>query len=205
MNPSSKIADFCSRLLDLLLLNLLFILTSVPIVTIGPALCALYSVTLKMVCDEDSHLIRSYFHAFRINFRKALPVSMAFLLMFLLLLADLWIALTTPGAFYLAIGIFSMFLLVLLLTAVTYFFPILARFQFTTRQVFQNMLHMIASSPGTVFALAVLNAPVVFFLCYSVYTAAAAAAFLMMIGFAAIGYVQSFLLRKLFRPYEQGQ
>ena len=59
-----------NRLWDLIVLNILFFLTSIPIVTVGASLSALYTVTLKGVRKEDSYIVRSYFAAFRENFKK---------------------------------------------------------------------------------------------------------------------------------------
>lgn len=203
MNHTSKIEDLFARLVDLLMLNLLFVLTSIPIVTIGPSLCALYSVCLKMVRGEDSYLVRSYFHAFRQNFRQAFPISLILGLGITLCLADLWISFTHAGLFFLILGTLAGIGLLVLFVISLYFFPILARFQFTTPQVFANMTHMIATRPATLFSLLALSAPFVFFLFYSLYTAAAVGIFLLIIGFAALSYVHSILLRSLFAAYER--
>lgn len=60
-----------NRLWDLIVLNILFLLTSIPIVTVGASLSALYTVTLKGVRKEDSYIVRSYFVAFRDNFKNS--------------------------------------------------------------------------------------------------------------------------------------
>lgn len=203
MNDLSKINDFFSRLVDLLLLNVLFVLTSIPLITFGPALTALYSVTLRMVRGEDAYPVRSFFRSFRENFRQALPFSLIFGAGAALLAADIRIALSHSGMLFAVIGILSGIALVLLGICALYFFPILARFRFTTKQVFVHIFAMIADRPGTFFTLVLLNAPFVFFFFYSPYTGAAVTVFLLIIGFAALSYVQSILFRPLFAPYEQ--
>ena len=42
------------RAADLFVLNILFLLTCIPVITIGAAQSALYAVTLKMVRGEES-------------------------------------------------------------------------------------------------------------------------------------------------------
>ncbi len=202
MRSFSKIEDLFSLLVDLLLLNLLFVLTSLPIITIGPSLCALYSVNLKMVSNEDPYLVRSYFRAFRLNFRQALPVSILLGLGLFFCITDLLIALRNCGILYLFLGTLACIGLLLLLIVSLYFFPILARFQFTTKQVFFNMIHMIAKHPQTLLSLILLLFPFLFFLFYSFYTAVAVAVFLLIIGFAALCHVCSIVFRKLFSEYE---
>ena len=51
-NPDSKFSQFMSKVFDLMVLNLVFIFTSIPIFTIGVNYTALYYVTLKMVKNE---------------------------------------------------------------------------------------------------------------------------------------------------------
>ena len=58
---------FLCRTLDLICLNFLFILTCIPVVTVGASVCAMYSVLLKAVRNEESYIFRSYLRAFRRN------------------------------------------------------------------------------------------------------------------------------------------
>ena len=53
---------------DLLILNFLTLFCSLPVITIGPALCGLYTVTLKVARDEPVETIRMFFAAFKKNF-----------------------------------------------------------------------------------------------------------------------------------------
>ena len=52
-------------------LNLLWLLCSIPVFTVGASTAALYSVTLKIVRDRDGNLTRQFFKAFRENFCQA--------------------------------------------------------------------------------------------------------------------------------------
>ena len=52
-------------------LNLLWLICSIPVFTVGASTVALYSVTLKIVRDRDGNLTRQFFKAFRENFRQA--------------------------------------------------------------------------------------------------------------------------------------
>ena len=65
-------------------LNLLWMLCSLPVVTLGAATAALYSVTLKLAEGDDGHLTSRFFRAFRANFRQA---------------TVLWLILLAAGAF----------------------------------------------------------------------------------------------------------
>lgn len=57
--------DFMGRVGDILILNILFVITCIPVVTIGTSLCAMYRVTLRMARKESNYVAREYFHAWR--------------------------------------------------------------------------------------------------------------------------------------------
>jgi uncharacterized membrane protein YesL len=73
----SKAAQLLSRIWDLLLLNLLFVLGSLPIITFGASAIAAYSVALKIVEDRDDSIIPAYFRAFRENLRQGIILTIA--------------------------------------------------------------------------------------------------------------------------------
>ena len=55
----SPLMRFLTKIADLMVLNILFCVTSIPLITIGASWTALYSVTLKMVRDEEGSVSRS--------------------------------------------------------------------------------------------------------------------------------------------------
>lgn len=69
-NINSPFFQFINRLLDVLVLNILWLICCVPIFTIGASTCAAYSVTLKMVDDEEGYVARMFFAAFKENFKQ---------------------------------------------------------------------------------------------------------------------------------------
>ena len=71
LSQDSPVAAVLSRAFDLAVLNLLFLLTCIPVFTVGAAVTALYDVMLKLVRDEEGALIKGYFGAFMENFKKA--------------------------------------------------------------------------------------------------------------------------------------
>ena len=59
-----------------------------PIVTIGPALTALYYMTLKMARNEETYIIRGFFKSFKENFRQAIVIWLIILVLILLIGMD---------------------------------------------------------------------------------------------------------------------
>lgn len=63
MNTLKKIINF-------LLLNILWVVCSIPLVTIGASTCAAFYVSLKMVNEEEVSVVKMFFKAFKQDFMQ---------------------------------------------------------------------------------------------------------------------------------------
>lgn len=79
-NIDGKFAHVMSRIFDLAVLNFLFLLTSIPLFTIGTSCSALYSVTLTMSQNCDSYIFKSYFKYWKAHAKRGTLLWMALLL-----------------------------------------------------------------------------------------------------------------------------
>lgn len=70
-NIDSPVFQFLGTLADFTLLNLVFLVSCIPVVTIGPAVCALFSVVLGEVRGEHGDMVRTYMRAVKENFRSS--------------------------------------------------------------------------------------------------------------------------------------
>ena len=86
------------RLADYVILNLLFLLTACPVITIGTALCAMHEVLPKMAEGTEGSLYRTYMQAFIRNFRRTVPVWMILLVTGVVLVFDVTIAADSLGS-----------------------------------------------------------------------------------------------------------
>lgn len=70
-NPDSPMMRALGVVWDLIVLNLLFLVCCIPVVTIGPAITALHYVTTKMAGEKDgTPVVGNFFKSFRANFRQ---------------------------------------------------------------------------------------------------------------------------------------
>lgn len=67
----SKFSQVLLRISQSCWLNLLWLICSLPIFTIGASTTALYSITLKMADQTDSEHTKSFFNAFKANFAQS--------------------------------------------------------------------------------------------------------------------------------------
>ena len=61
MKPDNKFFSFMSLVGDIILLNVLFVITAIPIVTAGISLTALYTSIKKRIRGQESYAARDYF------------------------------------------------------------------------------------------------------------------------------------------------
>ena len=68
--------SFFSRLLDMIKLNLLWCLFSLPIVTIGASTAAAFAVTLKMVDEREGYIAKQFWNAFKANLKQGISTGL---------------------------------------------------------------------------------------------------------------------------------
>ena len=71
-NPENKFFVFMGRVADLMILNFVCMICCIPIVTAGPAITAMYYTTLKMARNEETYILKGFFHSFRQNLKQGI-------------------------------------------------------------------------------------------------------------------------------------
>ncbi len=199
-SPDSKIMQVFSRLADLVLLNILFLITCLPVFTIGAAITALYTMCFRLMREEYSGIIRSYFKAFRDNFKTA---TAAWLLVMLAAVPALYyLSQTLPAEGFLR---YTSFVFILILTVVlmaaSYGFPWISQFENTPIQSLKNGLFLsISRLPRTAAVLVINLMPaIVWFISADLFIQVS---FLWVaLYFAAAAYMNTGLLWHVFKPY----
>ena len=69
-NPDAPFMQGLSKVADIILLNILTVLLSIPVVTIGAAVTALYDAMWRILRDEGG-IYKNFFLAFKNNFKQA--------------------------------------------------------------------------------------------------------------------------------------
>lgn len=97
-NLDNPFFSMMGRLADYVILNLLFLLTALPVVTIGPALCAMHELVIRMSEGTEGSLVRTYLRAFGRNFGCALRTWLPLLFAGIILILDVTVAADAFGA-----------------------------------------------------------------------------------------------------------
>lgn len=137
-NIDSPVFQFLGTLADFTLLNLVFLVSCIPVVTIGPAVCALFSVVLGEVRGEHGDMVRTYMRAVKENFRSSCFLALFYFITGALLLFHFafWLQMNTwMGNAVLVLLTFCTALYVL---SLMYAFALNARFENPIRRTLKN-------------------------------------------------------------------
>lgn len=200
LNLDSPIMQFLTKLTDLFILNILFILCCIPIITIGASLTALYTVTLKAAKNEESYITASFFRAFKENFKISTLSWLIVLVIGVILFLDFWFSGYFPASLSKLIRVAAISFSIIYALIVTYLFPYIARFENTLKNSFKNaFLLSVSHLPYTVLLLLIFGLAIALTLFISFQISG----FLwIIIGFSGIAYLNSFLFRRIFAKFE---
>ena len=192
-NPKERAGRFLSLLSDLVLLNLLFLLCCLPIVTIGASLAGLNRAVLRLSRGEGT-ITKDFFHGFRSNFRQATIIFVIFSLLGVFLFFDLYFLVQDGSApvFYLLTGLIALWMLFTL----TYLFPILVQFDNKLFRHITNAFLLSLRHLGRTIPMALLAALPLLLWLWSTILFVYTVLLWVVIGFAGTAYLN----RKLIDP-----
>ena len=198
----SPVMRFLGRVGDILLLNIVFVVTSIPVITIGTALSALYTVAMKLVRGEDPAIIKEYLKAYKRNFKPATICWLIMAVIGVLLFVDFRLVAVFSGTAYTAMRLLLAMILGIWLLTFLYLFPYIARFENTILNSMKNALFLsVAHIPSTLMMLGVAIGLLIITL-FTSKTFVIGTILWTFFGFAILSYVQSFLLCRIFTKYE---
>lgn len=197
-NIDSPVFTFLGTLADYVLLNCIFLISCIPIFTIGPAVTALISVTMKDARGEQAYMIHDYKDAFLQNFKSSFCISIGYFVVGAILIFSyvFWFQVQSP----VSLVILAVLTLagILYLCSLLYVFALNARFENTIRQTVKNSLLLALSNlRQTVFLFLILIATATL-----LYTTAIFRVLMLIFGFAFLFYCLSFPLVRVFSPYD---
>jgi len=153
-NENSPIVVFLTRFFDLLILNWIFLFTCLPIITIGPAITALYTVTLRMADGDNPYILKTYFSSFGKNFKGSLLIWLPLLFGLVFFGVDLYIVHTQLDKSLLFLQFPILLFLFCIISILIYVFPVFAIFDNSLTKTTKNALLLSMSNlPLTVFTV----------------------------------------------------
>ncbi len=200
-SPDSPVISFLGKVADLIIINLLVIICSLPIITIGASWTAMYYVTVKMVKNEESYVTKDFFKSFKQNFRQATVIWLINLIVLSVLGADVLIIrggyMNFPKALIVVMGVFAVFVIAVMI----FVYPVLSHFDNTIRNTIKNsFLLSIGNFPYTVMFALVLALPIVLALMTEV--GMRILPVYLLVGITGPAYICSYGWKKIFAKLE---
>ncbi len=193
-NLDNPFFRFIGKLVDVVFLNLLWVIFSLPIVTIGASTTAMYYVTLKLVRDREGYIFMSFFKAFKQNFKQSTIIWIILLLAATILGTDIYVVYKMEASYANILLALFVGISVIVFFTFIYIFPLQAQFANPVKQTFKNAL-LIATKhlPWTI--LLALITIVGGFLIYIF------AVIGILFGFGLIAFMNSYIFNKIFLKY----
>lgn len=159
-DPENRFWSFFGKLTDASLMSLLWVLTSLPLITIGASTTAFYKYTLLQVQDLEGSLVKSYFTAFRAYFKKATLLWLLQLAGTAFFAADLLAAwnffLFHPGLSGIAVLGLCGFFALAFLCCTFYLYPVLGTYDLPLKQILSASFFLAVGNLHVTLTLALL-------------------------------------------------
>ncbi len=201
-SPDSKFMRAMSTLGDLMLLNFVFLLCCLPVVTIGAAVTALDTVAFRIARGTEGRILALFFRSFRQSFRRATALWLLLLLAGVVAVLDLRIFTALGGWLRLLRVPFILLLLMTFFTA-GFAFPLLSQFENGVTGTLKNALFLGLGYLPRTLVVTVLNVFPFALLLVDPYLFLYAGFLWVFLYFAAASVLIARLLEKVFAPYRE--
>ena len=155
-------APFFERIKGIFLLNISFIITCIPIISIGASITALYSVLFNL--QEDTNMLKAYIDRFKRNFKES-TIIWAIILIFAVIVYLDYALLGYLSTSFWVVSIVLYIDVYLVVGVSTYAFGLISMFRNTIKQTLKNALIFCLSMPiKTIYMVMVTMVPIILIL-----------------------------------------
>ncbi len=186
--------NFLTIVCDIVILHFLWLLTSLPVLTIGASTTALYYTTMKCIRNGQGGIVKMFFNSFKDNFKQSTGIGILALLAGFVCAFDIYYAINRNIKPMMVI--FTIMSLIYLFT-VLYVFPLQAQFENTVKTTIKNaFLLSIKNLPWTLLLVVITGAILVFS-----YLNSTVLGLMLICGAGLHAYLCSLIFVHLFREY----
>lgn len=189
---------FMMQFMDLLVLNFMWLLCSIPIVTIGASTAAASAVAMKMAKDEEGYIAKQFLKEFKRNWKQGTILWALLLVASYGLYLDFQILGASENPSYLVIFM-TVGLIFLMVICFTYSFALIARYENTILNTIQNSMKIVMQHFGRTVALLFSIALIIVVLNFTEIMIF----FMILIGPGCIFYTYGYFCRQLFEKIEK--
>lgn len=195
---NSGFFKFVQQLLDVLWLNVLWLVFSIPIITIGASTTAVFYVTQKMVDNEEGYVGRMFVKAFRANFKQGTILWLITAAASYALYIEWQMVIKWDDISFLII-IIAILSTAFVIASLLYTFPLIARYENTIKNTILNSFAItVRFFPRTIFIvfLVALEVAIILFNWWTIFVG-------ILIGPVIIIYTVSGISKRIFQRIDR--
>lgn len=202
-NTDNLFMRICEKILDLVTLNLLFLLSCLPLVTIGIAKISLYETLFEIKGARRVKVTAMYMQAFRKNWKVGLKLGLLELLLVGISLFDLVLFWRQETMLFQMLKATCIGVIIFTSLLFLCIYPLAAKFEMTVKDLLQTGLIMVSLHFPWFFLMIALLAVIVFFLSSSGFVLLLGFTLFVLVGFAALGFLQLPIMETIFNKYKR--
>ena len=193
---------FCEKVLDIVTVNLLFVVSCLPIVTIGVAKISLYQTIFEVKSSRRVPVFKMYMRAFKQNLKLGLQLGLLELGIFLISVVDLSLFWGQTSLGFQLIKAICLGILIFLTLVMLASYPIAARYDLTWKEVLQKGLLLVSFNFVWFFLMLAIILLIMMLLYLSGFTLVLGGSAFILFGFGLLAFCQAGLMEKLFAKYQ---
>ena len=193
---------FCEKVLDIVTVNLLFVVSCLPIVTIGVAKVSLYQTIFEVKSSRRVPVFKTYMRAFKQNLKLGLQLGLLELGIFLISVVDLSLFWGQTGLGFQLIKAICLGILIFLTLVMLASYPIAARYDLTWKEALQKGLLLVSFNFVWFFLMLAIILLIIMLLYLSGFTLVLGGSAFLLFGFGLLAFCQAGLMEKLFAKYQ---
>lgn len=193
---------FCEKVLDIVTVNLLFVVSCLPIVTIGIAKISLYQTIFEVKRSRRIPVFKIYIRAFKQNLKLGLQLGLLELGIFLISVVDLSLFWGQTSLGFQLIKAICLGILIFLTLVMLASYPIAARYDLTWKEVLQKGLLLVSFNFVWFFLMFAIILLIMMLLYLSGFTLVLGGSAFLLFGFGLLAFCQAGLMEKLFAKYQ---
>ena len=193
---------FCEKVLDIVTVNLLFVVSCLPIVTIGVAKISLYQTIFEVKSSRRVPVFKTYIRAFKQNLKLGLQLGLLELGIFLISVVDLSLFWGQTGLGFQLIKAICLGILIFLTLVMLASYPIAARYDLTWKEALQKGLLLVSFNFVWFFLMLAIILLIIMLLYLSGFTLVLGGSAFLLFGFGLLAFCQAGLMEKLFAKYQ---
>ena len=193
---------FCEKVLDIVTVNLLFVVSCLPIVTIGVAKISLYQTIFEVKSSRRVPVFKTYMRAFKQNLKLGLQLGLLELGIFLISVVDLSLFWGQTGLGFQLIKAICLGILIFLTLVMLASYPIAARYDLTWKEALQKGLLLVSFNFVWFFLMLAIILLIIMLLYLSGFTLVLGGSAFLLFGFGLLAFCQAGLMQKLFAKYQ---